>query len=257
MTDRSQATPKVLTPLWIIALFLSLAETILGIAVTQTSGGIQVSLTVFVLSFPVLVAIGFFAILWNRPYVFYSPSEFGALDVLRYVEAMQRSPSPTPDVYSLVQDQIRTTLGSAETISALREALNAGAGSSLDGDIAEALTRIAATTSERVRGAGFLSFDSRPLLQDRGQEWNEVFADFSSVSDLLDTVWSRLAPHVPPFTYAKSWAIQDAASGRIFTSLGSAWARQSGAQRDYRPLHEVGLAPGMRLHLIPAVGPDA
>src|SRR4051794_33039024 len=53
----------ILTPLSIIALFLTFSETVLGIAVTQTSGSIQVALTCFVTSFPVLVAAAFFAIL--------------------------------------------------------------------------------------------------------------------------------------------------------------------------------------------------
>jgi hypothetical protein len=63
---------KAITPLWIVALFVSLTETVLGIAVTQTTGGVQVALTVFVLVFPVLIAGSFFAILWHKPYVFIS-----------------------------------------------------------------------------------------------------------------------------------------------------------------------------------------
>jgi len=53
------------------------------------SGGIQIALTVFVLSFPVLIAVSFFSILWYKPYVFYSPSEFGVqTKVSEYVEAI-------------------------------------------------------------------------------------------------------------------------------------------------------------------------
>ena len=87
---------RAITPLWIVALFVSLTETVLGIAVTQTAGGIQVSLTVFVLTFPVVIAGAFFLVLWHKPYVFYPPTEFGHhINVGEYVEAMQRKPELT------------------------------------------------------------------------------------------------------------------------------------------------------------------
>lgn len=84
---------KAITPLWIVALFVSLTELVLGAAVTQTTGGIQVALTVFVITFPVLIAGSFFLTLWHKPYVFYPPTEFGKqTDVSEYVAAMQRRP---------------------------------------------------------------------------------------------------------------------------------------------------------------------
>lgn len=55
----------------------------------KASGGIQIALTSFVIVFPVLVAGIFFYILWNRPYVFYPPSDFTKdVDVHQYVSAM-------------------------------------------------------------------------------------------------------------------------------------------------------------------------
>ena len=85
---------KAITPLWIVALFVSLTELVLGAAVTQTAGGIQVALTVFVIAFPVLIAGSFFLTLWHKPYVFYPPTEFGhQINVGEYVEAMQRRPA--------------------------------------------------------------------------------------------------------------------------------------------------------------------
>lgn len=77
------------TPLAIIAAFVTLTETVLGIGLTQVSGGVQVALTVFVIAFPTLVALAFFIILWSRPYVFYSPAEFGGTDPKHFAEAMR------------------------------------------------------------------------------------------------------------------------------------------------------------------------
>jgi hypothetical protein len=80
-----------LTPLWIVSLFVSFTELVLGTAVTQTMGGVQVALAAFVIFFPLLVASAFFAILWSRPWVFYSPSEYGGIDPAMFVETLARA----------------------------------------------------------------------------------------------------------------------------------------------------------------------
>ena len=92
MTDKNSKKRNTrFTPLGIIALFLSFAETALVTGVIKTTGGIQITFTVFTIFFPILVAGCFFIILWKKPYAFYPPSEFGdQTDVGRYVEAMSR-----------------------------------------------------------------------------------------------------------------------------------------------------------------------
>ena len=77
------------TPLGIVATFVTLTETVLGLALTQVVGGVQVALTVFVIAFALLVAGAFFVILWFRPFVFYSPSEFGDVDPKSFIDAMR------------------------------------------------------------------------------------------------------------------------------------------------------------------------
>ncbi len=80
---------QIMSPLWVISLFVSLTEVVAGIAVVKASGGIQVALTAFVIVFPLLVAGIFFFTLWNRPYVFYPPTDFNKdVDVHQYVRAM-------------------------------------------------------------------------------------------------------------------------------------------------------------------------
>jgi len=85
------AAGRPMTPLWIVSLFLTLTETVLGVPVTQTVGGVQVALTVFVLGFPLGVATAFFLILWSRPWVLCSPGEYGDTDVGRYVDALAQA----------------------------------------------------------------------------------------------------------------------------------------------------------------------
>ena len=81
-----------MTPLWVISIFVSLTEVVLGVAASQTTGGIQVALVSFAMVFPLLIAGAFFACLWARPWVFYPPSEYGRIDVQRYVDALKARP---------------------------------------------------------------------------------------------------------------------------------------------------------------------
>jgi hypothetical protein len=78
-----------LTPLGIVAAFVTLTESVLGLALTQVTGGVQTALTVFVIAFALLVAGAFFLILWFRAFVFYSPSEFGTMDPKSFIDAMR------------------------------------------------------------------------------------------------------------------------------------------------------------------------
>lgn len=93
MAEKAQNLQKEkrFTPLGIISLFLGLAETVLVIAVTKVDGNLQMVLTIFVILFPALVAISFFVVLWNRPWVFYSPSEYGAMKPEAFVDTLARA----------------------------------------------------------------------------------------------------------------------------------------------------------------------
>lgn len=90
-TKKAEEQRRQLTPLWIISLFVSLTETALGFAASQTAGGIQIALTAFVITFPVLVAGAFFLILWYKPYAFYAPSEYGQVDIEKFVGALSQT----------------------------------------------------------------------------------------------------------------------------------------------------------------------
>src|SRR5437588_4659160 len=83
--------PKGAGPLWIISLFLTLTETVAGIAATQVSGGIQIAFTAFAVALPVLVAAAFFYILWNRPEVLYPPDE--KTSVVQFIKAQKEARS--------------------------------------------------------------------------------------------------------------------------------------------------------------------
>jgi hypothetical protein len=84
--------PAKLTPLWIISLFVSFTEAVLGYALTKTTDAVQTSLTIFVIVFALLVAAAFFAILWYRPHHFYAPGDFGDMAPKDFVDALRGVP---------------------------------------------------------------------------------------------------------------------------------------------------------------------
>jgi hypothetical protein len=92
MTREPEAGKKQLTPLWVISIFVSLTEVVLGVAASKTTGNIQVALVGFVMVFPMFIAAAFFLCLWSRPWVFYPPSDYGGMDVQQYVAALKAAP---------------------------------------------------------------------------------------------------------------------------------------------------------------------
>ncbi len=106
MTNIEQASKQSITPLVIISLFLGLTEIAMTVASTQFSGLAQVSMIVFAIAFPLLIAGLFFWTLWNRPFVLYPPTDYKETDVTTFVKAMQQKPD----------QEARTQSGNQETI---------------------------------------------------------------------------------------------------------------------------------------------
>ena len=108
--DDARTKPKGrVTPLWIFAAFLTFTEVVVVYAVTKTTGAIQGVLTAFVIIYALLVAVAFFLILWNRPYVFYPPSEYGSSDPKHFIDALRSSVSPKVLEQVRIARQIETS----------------------------------------------------------------------------------------------------------------------------------------------------
>lgn len=224
-------TPRVLNPLWIIALFLGLSETTVGVAAAQSDGWVQGLLAVFAVVFPLLVSATFFAILWQRPEVLYAPGDFPQhVPVSTYVDGMRRR-----------------SWGSAETLQevvgdTLRQVLPAA----LEGAAVPAQSpRIVADaldSARRVIEARTLVVDLSAFLHEPGARYHFVAADSSTVRDLLDSVFVELRQFVRPFSYGREWILVDRRTGERLTDLGSGWADRHGVEADERLLRDVGLA---------------
>lgn len=63
-------------PMTVIALFVGLTEVAFGVAFSEFPQSLQVPLVWLMVLFPVICALGFFAVLFSRPHHFYSPTDF-------------------------------------------------------------------------------------------------------------------------------------------------------------------------------------
>jgi hypothetical protein len=206
-----------LTPLWIVAIFVSLAETVLGVLVAQTTSFVQLILTLFVVTFPAGVALAFFLLLCYRPHVLYAPWQWK--DVTMY------------EAYRGVR--VRPGMESANMYEVFKEGVE-----KIVSDSGEAEKIVRSIQSK------YITIDTTPLIGEvDGSSWTAPYSQFKSVEDLLDTIWVGL-PHdrIKPYTYGKSWIIKDVDSGKVFDDFGS---------QDIS-LAEVGINSGMKLQVIPA-----
>src|SRR5258706_11896312 len=86
------------TPLKVFGLLVGTSELAMTIAATKTTGYVQGAFTTFSIVFFLLLLAGFFAILWTRAHVLYSPREFGNQDPRAFAAAMnQRAVSAPAD----------------------------------------------------------------------------------------------------------------------------------------------------------------
>lgn len=245
MNELNQRGPdkRAITPLWVISLFVSLSETVLGVAVTQTTGNIQAALTAFVIAFPLLVAGAFFVILWSRPEVLYAPTEYGKqTDVTSFAKAMRRKPLEEQKLYMEIQGVLE------QTTNEIKATLSEAVGKRDDELISRVLDAATNQAVERIREVGFLTLDSEPLLGGKGEFWQVPYNQYGSVSALLDDIWFSIG-ELPAYTYNTKWVLRDVGSGVVFDNMGTKWAEARGLISDTRTLEDVGIRPGMVLEI--------
>ncbi|MFC7865094.1 hypothetical protein ACFU5B_14900 [Streptomyces murinus] len=226
--------PRVLNPLWIIALFLGLSETTVGIAAAESSGWVQGLLAVFAVSFPLLVSTVFFLILWQRPEVLYAPGDFPEhVPISTYVDGMRRRAAQDPDIIqAVVNDTLRVVLPAAlESPSDASDVLE------------EAMATAEQALAERV-----LTVDISPITKAPGDAYRCTVFSTQTVSGFLDALWAdALDGFVRPFRYGRDWVLVDRQSKRQLRDLGSDWARKNGMESDERLLSGVGITPASHL----------
>ena len=109
-------------------------------------------------------------------------------------------------------------------------------------------------TIENIGEDSFLIIDSTPFLRDKGKIWEERVNDSQSVKSLLDTLWSKLHPHLPAHTYGGVWILRDQKTGNVYWDLTIDLAAYHGLGREAKSLREARIESGMTLEIVPLSG---
>ncbi|MGQ4512479.1 hypothetical protein [Streptomyces sp. DW26H14] len=229
------APGRVLNPLWIISLFLGLAEVTVGVAATRAEGWIQAMLAVFSVAFPSAVAVAFFRILLTRPVVLYAPGDY--------------PDPPSIEAYVAAVSSAGRSLENVE--AAVRTALTEVVVPRL---AAEDRERPQALVEEAIRAARedfrrhLVEIDLTGIASDIEPRVLGFPADSMTVTQLLDTIYLTIAGHVDIYSYGRQWVLYDPAGNRALTGIGRLWRDAPGPESvDLRGLQEAGIEPGARL----------
>lgn len=237
--------PKNINPLWIISLFFSFTEIALGVVAFKTTGNVQVALTCFVVGFPLLIAAGFFALLWYRPEHLYAPKDFGSDEsFLKSIAEARRARVGLLNFNMEIENSVNKSLTSDQLVQKL---------SSLDSDeLREALRATAADISHNIIEATTFTVSFSDIFPDEQSFTVSYLVDaFKDFSDLLGRIYISLGNLVEPYTYGTSWVLKDIETGQIFKNARMITGLKPGKPlRDSRTLDEVGIKAGMHLEVI-------
>jgi hypothetical protein len=209
---------------------VSLAESVMAVALVQTSGVVQMDLTYFVTLFPVFVAAAFFVILAFKTWVLYGPWEFrNPTEIAAFKGELSLKPLDTNSLQNLLADKVGNIVQDQVTAE-----------------------RVVKSIQEE-----FLTIDPSPLLGHGTTPWKFPYKQFDTVQQLLDTIYLsfpyEIRERIPIGSYGKKWYLKDDKSNTIYRDMGrsSMLAKKSNGL-DYRGLTEVGIKPSAYLSLIPA-----
>lgn len=226
-----------ITPLVIILSFLLMTEVVVMSGVLGTRGASQIILICFCVSFPILIAIPFFWILAIKPWVFYTPQDYGnEIDPRIYINAMALQPyKRASDALNRFFEQLPSDI--EKLIADRPQLLDTGDAE----EISRRLTEIASLRLVKIELSDFEAPEAYIPVEDGTCVW-----------EFLDLVYFQIVGHYPlrPYTYGEIWAVKNLESGTVFTKIGRPWARSHGIQEDTRALGEIGIYPGARLRAI-------
>ena len=241
--SRLPKPPQNLNPLWIITLFFSFTEIVLGIAAFNTSDGIQVALTIFVLIFPLLTAIGFFILLWSRPEHLYAPKDYGNDEAfLKSIEIARNSRTNITNLDKEIQDRINKILTSDELLRKLSD--------SQGEQLKELLQTTAEDITSNIRESNFFTISLKKINPNL-EDMVIPIDGFANFDDLTNEVYFALNGAVAPYTYGTSWVIKDKKSDKVFRHARMITDAGPGKfVEDNRILSEVGIKAGMSLEVV-------
>jgi hypothetical protein len=242
--SESISKPKALTPLWIISLFFSFTEIVLGYAVFNTTGGIQIALTCFVIIYPMLIAICFFWILIHYPGHIYAPADFeNNKFFIESISASRKAREGLLTLDSEIEKRINKALTSDQIVKQL---------SSLkDESMREALQTISNNITTQIREDNFFSISLTTFLG-KEKELTFPFNGFANFNDLTDEIFFLSEGSMEPYTYGTTWVLKDESTGKLIKHARMISGLGPGKPvKDNRTLEEVGITPGSTLEVVP------
>jgi len=235
--------PKFINPLWIIFMFFSFTEIVLGFVVFKLSGGIQIALIVFVIGFPLLVAIGFYLVLWYRPEHLYAPMDYGSSEF--FIRSMENARKAREDLLNLdkkIDKKINVTLTSKRFVNKL---------SSIEDDKVKDLMAVTANNlSTKIRADSFFTIKLSTFSPQLKDLVVPIYA-FRTFNDLTNVVYFALERKVKAYTYGTKWIMQESSSKKIIKH--ARMIKGIEPERfvlDSRTLEEAGIKAGMTLEVV-------
>lgn len=234
--------PKTLNPLWIIFAFFSFSEVVLGVAVFNTVGVIQVALACFVIIFPVFIATVFFLILWYRPQHLYAPKDFSNDE--SFLRSMAAAKS---ERLSRVAEKLEGALHQRLVSPQLVNRLSSVKGDQLASILSDEADRIA----DEIKKAAFITVDLSTFSQDLTSLTLPIGA-LSNLNDLTDEVYFAINDFVKPYAYGHEWVLRNVETKEVIRNRRMLSGAPAGSPLpDNRPLAEVGITPGTTLEAVP------
>lgn len=240
-----------MTPLTIIATFVTLSESVAGLAAIYTSGTVQIMFANFAIIFPLGIASVFFMILWKKSYVLYPPKEFGEqVDVKHYVDAMRHQAIGNQELHGLLKTTITETLKSHEAQLAISNVLT-GEGKQTTDALRVAAETLSAQAIDILHRAvitvDISAFEGAAISPSLVFPYDASQDAFS----LLSAIYFQISYHVQPFTYGKSWVLQDKESGINILPRGIDWADNHALANSGASISRMGIRAGMTLLAVP------
>lgn len=234
--------PRTLNPLWLIFLFFTFTEVVLGVSAYRAQAGVQVALTVFVIAFPVLVSSAFFAILWFRPTHFYAPRDY--TDDQTFLQGM-RDAQQRQELGTALDERIEREV----TKALLSETTIAKLSTANKSDVREVLAATAKAATSVIEKATLFAVDLSPFGI-TPSPLRLAIDSYATIDQLANDIYFSLRGQVPAFSYGNKWIMRDVATGRaIETARMKAGTPEGTSIPDRRTLQQVGIVPGVSLRV--------
>lgn len=238
--------PMAASPLWIIALFITLSEVMAGVAAIGTDGGVRLIFAIFACAFPTAIFATFIWLLLRHTQNLYAPGQFTKNTPL---EVFARTMTNRARDTEVVMAQAISEAVIRSVVEELRLGPPSGESLEAQANIATKRQEEVAHSIERFVEASSVVVDLSHMVKNAEPLHIPVTSN-TTVSQFLDTVYWALSDVVEPMEYPRIWLLVDD-EGRSLTEMGRTWASEKhGWPSDHRPLVNVGITPGSHLTAI-------